>query len=284
MKKAGQFNDIEVKKANILHHDVEAKFYECAHPEGSSIYQRSKVLKSIEFIIENSVTRDLCVDIGCGTGFVTSFEVPIYRNVVAIDISTSMLEVTRKRLINFNSLNLVVCDADYLPFKNEVADLVSASSVLHHLPKPFNTMIETCRILKQHGFFYVTREPNYQPLRRFFAFFDRMIVQILTKFIRWIRVFESKVTGPNVKVKDLNYAKVDVHYQKGLHVEQLAKFLHSRHLEVISAYSYHWIYPDSNRDLLIQLLSKSNFLVEKVPFSKKLGRYISIVAKKNRSS
>lgn len=279
MKNDGHIDDIDVKKANIRHHDIEAEFFERAHPEGSSIYEKSKVLESISFIVENSGTTDLCVDVGCGTGFIPGFELPIYRAVVAIDISSRMIDATLRRL-NSDSLNLMICDADFLPFKNEMADMVSVSSVLHHLPKPFNTMTEMCRILKKRGFLYVTREPSYYRLRRFFHFFDLIIVQSLSKVIRDLLNFKSEFTEPKVKIQGLDYAKVDVHYPNGLRVEELTGFLKYRHMKVITAYSYHWIYPDSNKSLLNRLVSNSNFVVEKMPLSDRLGRYVSIIAQK----
>ena len=279
MENDGHIDDIDVKKANIRHHDIEAEFFESAHPEGSSIYEKAKVLESISFIVKSSGTTDLCVDVGCGTGFIPSFELPIYRNVVAIDISPGMIEVTRRRL-NSDSLNLVVCDADFLPLKNEMADMVSVSSVLHHMPKPFNTMTETCRILKKRGFLFVTREPSYYRLRRFFHFFDLIIIQNFAKIIRSLPIFKSEFTEPKVKIQGLDYAKVDVHYPNGLCVGQLTDCLKSNHMKVISAYSYHWVYPDSNKSVLTRLVSNSNFVVEKMPLSDRLGRYVSIIAQK----
>jgi len=282
MKDKRRIDDIEVKKANILHHDVEAEIFERAHPEGSSIYEKSKVSRSIGSIAENSEITDLCVDVGCGTGFATSFELPFYRTVVAADISRRMLEVTRKRLGHSSLLNLIVCDAECLPLRSEIADLVSVSSVLHHLPKPFNSMTEISRLLKEGGFLYVTREPNFRLLRRFFAFFDQMVVQKTAKLMGRLSVFKSEPREPTMIVDGLDYDKVDVHYPTGFHIFQLTELLSSKHLEIISAYSYHWIYPDSDKDLLQQLLTKTNFIIEKVPLSEKLGRYISIIARKPR--
>jgi len=145
----GGVEDFDVKRANIRHHDVEAEIFERVHPEGSSIYERAKVSKSIAYIVQNCRAKDLCIDVGCGTGFVTGFELPHYRMVVAADISRKMLEVARKRLGRWESLNLVVCDAEFLPFKDGVADLVSVSSVLHHLPRPFSSLKEVSRVLKR---------------------------------------------------------------------------------------------------------------------------------------
>ena len=280
MKRKSRFDVVEIKKANILHHDVEAEIFERVHPEGSSLYERSQVLKNISSISGNSRANELCVDVGCGTGFITGFELPLYKTVVATDISRRMLEVARKRLGHFSSLNLLVCDAESLPLKSEIADLVSVSSVLHHLPKPFNSMTEISRVLKQDGFLYVTREPNFQRLRRFFDFFDQVIVRRFAKLIQRLSVFGSELYEPDIIVEGLDYSKVDVHYPTGLHVAQLAEFLRSKSFEVISAYTYHWIYPDSGKGLLQQLLTKSNFVIEKVPLSKKFGRYLSLVARK----
>ena len=285
MKDESCVDDVEVKKANVRHHDVEAGIFERAHPEGSSIYERSKVLKSIAFIAENSDVRDLCVDVGCGTGFVTSFELPLYTTVVATDISRRMLEVARKRHGNFKSLNLVRCDAEHLPLKSEIADLVSASSVLHHLPKPSNSLTEMSCVLKEGGFLYVTREPNFQRYRRFFDFFDQIIVQKLAKLLRQLPLFRSELyREPNVVVDGLDYAKVDVHYSTGFHAGQLAEFLRYRSFEPVFACSYHWIYPDSDRGLLQQLLTKSNFVIEKIPLSEKFGRYVSVIGRKLKES
>jgi len=280
LENIGTIDDIDIKLANILHHDVEAEIFNHTHPEGASIFECSEVLKSLGNICNASNTEDLCVDIGCGTGFVTSFVSPIYRTVVALDISTRMIEVAQNRLKNFKSLNLLVCDADFLPLKSEVADLVSISSVLHHLPKPFRSLLEFCRILRQDGYLYVTREPNCQRLRRYFAFFDQMIIKQFVKFLSFLPFSESEVVDPNVKIKGLNYEKVDIHYPNGFQISQIAEFLHSRRFEVVSAYSYHWIYPEPSRSLFMQLLSKMNYIVEKMPVSNKLGRYITIIAKK----
>ncbi|NWF86651.1 class I SAM-dependent methyltransferase [Candidatus Bathyarchaeota archaeon] len=273
-------DSFDVKWANIRHHDVEAEVFERVHPEGSSIYERAKVSKSIAYIAKSCRARDLCVDVGCGTGFVTGFELPHYKMVVAADISKRMLDVAKRRLGGAKSLCLVVCDAEFLPFKRGVADLVSVSSLLHHLPRPFSYLKEVSRILKVDGFVYVTREPSYQRFRRFFDFLDRFVVQ---RFLRLVRFLRSRLENVdlNTRLDGLDYAAVDVHYPMGFHFAQLSRALGLLGFEVVSAYSYHWIYPDSNRGWLQTLLTKSNFLIERFPLSNKLGRYVSIIARKH---
>jgi len=286
MKNRSHVDGIEVKKANVIYHDVEAEIFERVHPEGSSIYERSKVARAIAFIAGDSNIRDFCVDVGCGTGFVTSFELPMYDTVVATDVSRMMLKVVLKRYAHFSSLNLIVCDAEYLPLKSEIADLVSVSSVLHHLPKPFNSIRETSRILKDGGFLYLTREPNSFKFSRFSIFLDRSILKRLLKLTRR-PVFEPEFSQLNTNVEGLRArarsidrsTRVDIH--SGFHVAQLAEFLRSRYFEIIFAYSYHWIFPDSSKGLLQQLLAKSNFVIEKIPLSERFGRYVSVLSRKN---
>jgi len=273
--------DVEIKLANIRHHDVEAEFFEKAHPEGSSLYERSRVSRSLAYILQLSNGREVCVDVGCGTGFVTAFELPFYRMVVATDISRRMLEAAKKRLGNFGSLNLVLCDAEFLPFKDGVADLVSVSSVLHHLPKPSSCLREVSRVLKKGGFVYITREPSFQRFRRFFDFFDGFVVRKFLRFMSILRLHREDLSASlEPRLEGLDYGKVDVHYSRGFHFGTLSNFLSSEGFDVASAYSYHWIYPDSNRGWLQTLLTKSNFLIEKLPLANRFGRYVCVIATK----
>jgi len=273
-------SDVEIKKANIRHHDIEAEFFEKAHPEGSSIFERAKVLESIGFIVKNSASKGVCIDIGCGTGFLTRFELPYYKMVVATDISKGMLKVAKRRLKGAKSLNFLVCDADYLPFKSNIADLISVSSVLHHLPKPFSTLHELSRVIKNNGFIYITREPSFQRFRRFFDFFDYFVVGRFLKLLSFLRS-KSGDRKVNKQANGLNYVKVDIHYSTGFHTIQLSEALSSRGFKILSAYSYHWIYPDSNKDWVHNLLTRSNFLIEKFPLSNRFGRYVSVIARKS---
>lgn len=48
-----------MKKANIIHHDVEASIFERAYPEGSSIHERFKVSKSMADVVGMSARFDL---------------------------------------------------------------------------------------------------------------------------------------------------------------------------------------------------------------------------------
>jgi ubiquinone/menaquinone biosynthesis C-methylase UbiE len=279
MSQDRQIDDFEMKKANIMYHDVESAFFENAHPELAGFYERVKVSKSILFIVANSSSKDICIDIGCGTGFVTGFEMPFYKMVIATDISSEMLKIVKHRFDNQDSLNLVICDVDFLPFKNSIADLVSVSSVLHHLPKPFTSIGEVSRVLKRGGFVYITREPNFQRFSRFFSFFDQAVVRRLLKILR-LSLKSKEVYSKIVGVNGVSHLKVHSYYPTGFHLMQLLEALLSKGFEILDAYSYHWIFSNSRKGRFQNLLTRSNFLVEKIPLSNRFGRYVSVIARK----
>jgi len=73
--------------------------------------------------------------------------------------------------------------------------------------------------------------------------------------------------------------KVHVHYPRGFNVQELIDFCLSNGFQLVSGHSYHWIFPKSDSAIVAELSSKINFLVEKVPLSKRLGRYVCIIMK-----
>ena len=271
-------SDVMVKKTNINYHNVEAEVFERLHPEGSSIYEMTKATESIAFILSNSNRRDLCLDVGCGTGFITGFEIPKYSEVIALDISIKMVETVRIKFSDIKNLHLLNCDAESLPLKKSIVDLASVSSVLHHLPRPFSSLDEITRILRKNGFIYITREPNQRRFRRYFDFFDFVFMHKFEELMKRLGFITSLPYDCRIEGFDPN--TVDVHYSTGMDISKLTNFLESRRYMIYSAYSYHWIFPHFSEGLFYTLLSKSNFLIGRIPLSNKLGRFINIIAMK----
>ena len=144
-----QFTAIEVKRANIQHHDIEADFFERIFPSGSCSYEEHKVKQCMYKILNNIDSCETCIDIGCGTGWLTRFEVPVFYNVIALDISSNMIYHVRKRLGWHKSIHFLICDAENIPLREGIADLATISSVLHHLPDPFVSLTDVSRTMKK---------------------------------------------------------------------------------------------------------------------------------------
>jgi ubiquinone/menaquinone biosynthesis C-methylase UbiE len=91
-------------------------------------------------------------EIGCGPGRGTLFMVRRGLNVTALDLSTSSIELARRRapaatFVHGSNLNL--------PFASESFDAVISDGVIHHTPNPRLSFQENARILKSGGHIYV---------------------------------------------------------------------------------------------------------------------------------
>ena len=79
---------------------------------------------------------DTCVDLGAGTGFVTTALAPLVSSVLAVDISTSMSASLAERAARdgLRNVSAEVCDLREFQLAPASVDLVVSSYALHHLP------------------------------------------------------------------------------------------------------------------------------------------------------
>ena len=92
-----------------------------------------------------------CLEIGCGDGVWTSLFRDRCRTLFSLDLSLRRVQRTRKANTR---VNFVLCDARYLPFKDEAFDSVFALEVIEHLPNVFEHsrfLQEIKRVLKRGG-------------------------------------------------------------------------------------------------------------------------------------
>ena len=110
-----------------------------------SWYDRNKEIyeKELNLILSNIQDKEKIrgLEVGVGTG---RFACKL--NAVGLDISMNMLKVAKKR-----GVEVVLADADYLPFKDEKFDFVLFAFTLCFLKKPFEAISEAKRVLKEKG-------------------------------------------------------------------------------------------------------------------------------------
>ncbi|HWA78489.1 MAG TPA: methyltransferase domain-containing protein [Polyangiaceae bacterium] len=100
--------------------------------------------------------RELAVDAGTGEGVLLDALAPIFRRVIAVDRSDAQLERAAERvaLRGYGNVTLLAGELGDEAIRRAVgagADLVMASRVLHHAPRPRAALEALVRLLKPGG-------------------------------------------------------------------------------------------------------------------------------------
>jgi ubiquinone/menaquinone biosynthesis C-methylase UbiE len=102
------------------------------------------------------------LEIGCGTG---GFLVPAARkfpSVIGVDIALRWLFVARKRFEEAGiEVPLICCCAEYLPFQDEVFDLVVGAAALEHARYQDKVVSESHRVLRSKGKLFISTPNRY---------------------------------------------------------------------------------------------------------------------------
>src|SRR5260370_40725867 len=88
--------------------------------------------------VSSPLPTDVCVDLGDGTGFVTTVLAPLVSSVLAVDLSEAMARSLAERAAYAGLANVSTKVADLKDFQlpPASADLIFSSCALHHLDQP----------------------------------------------------------------------------------------------------------------------------------------------------
>lgn len=116
----------------------------------------------------NSCESDLILEIGVGTGK----NVPYYRDgcYIAVDISEKMIFRAKRRVKDSKKVQFIVGDAESLPFKDGIFDIVFTTFVFCSVENPVKGLKEAYRVLKPDGraFFLEHMLPENRLIQPFF--------------------------------------------------------------------------------------------------------------------
>ncbi len=111
--------------------------------------ERSAILKLLE--VHNG---EMILDVGTGTGIYLLEAVRLGAHVIGIDISVNMLNVLSKKIKHkkiYAQIDLLVADAENLPFRSNLFDKIICNTVLEFLLKPIQALKEFNRIITLDG-------------------------------------------------------------------------------------------------------------------------------------
>jgi len=95
------------------------------------------------------------VDLGTGTGTLALAAAPLCRRVVAVDVSSEMVNLLRKKVHRLDIENVEVVRSGFLTYEHQgdPADFVYSRNALHHLPDFWKALAlaRTAAILKPGG-------------------------------------------------------------------------------------------------------------------------------------
>jgi malonyl-CoA O-methyltransferase len=104
----------------------------------------------------NHFCTDVVLDVGCGSGLFFSYVADKVQSVVGVDISRSLLLKAKVHVKSFCNAHIIQADADYLPFKPAVFDVVFSFTMLQNMPAPKKTVFELKRQISADGKLVVT--------------------------------------------------------------------------------------------------------------------------------
>lgn len=135
--------------------------------------------REIKEEIVSEVTRkkvSVLLDLGCGYGFLISRlnEACPDTRVVGTDIARFQIKNAKLRGVRGD---LVVCCAEYMPFKSNVFDCIVCSEVIEHVVSPKTTLLEIERMLRNDGYLCISTD---NPLSIY-----RKIVELVKRTMRW---------------------------------------------------------------------------------------------------
>lgn len=107
---------------------------------------------------------DVVLDVGCGTGYATEALLEQSDHVHGIDQSVHQLERAWEKLGKLDPVSFYLGDAEHLPFRPAMFDVVWSSGSIEYWPNPIATL-EECRRVGKPGGQVLVVGPNHPDSR-----------------------------------------------------------------------------------------------------------------------
>ena len=208
-----------ILEANVAVHKSEAKYYELMHPEVYSNSEQERISSTLK-IVDKLVTADSvgekrALDFGAGTGNLTGKLLEMGYHVTALDISTEMCKIIKKKYNRYLvSRKLVVVNSpiEDVHFDRSDFDLISCYSVLHHLPDYVDIIQRFSGFLRKGGVMYLDHEGSPFYWMREATLAARMVKTAYIHSIPLLNALHFRVAG--IAIPSIDYELSDYWHNK----------------------------------------------------------------------
>jgi ubiquinone/menaquinone biosynthesis C-methylase UbiE len=162
------------KRSNMRHYDRQATIYNVQYV-GEQDTKIEDVLNNIEV-----GSKELVLDLGCGTGFLFKHINKQVKFLVGLDLSQKALQEAKKHTKKMSNVALILADADNTPFPDHTFDKIFAITVLQNMPDPTRTLSEMKRVSKPQATFAVTGFKKAFTQKTFVALLESAQLKVVT--------------------------------------------------------------------------------------------------------
>jgi ubiquinone/menaquinone biosynthesis C-methylase UbiE len=202
----------KIIKENLKLYRLESQNYISLHPEIYNWFEQGEIQKDLTSL-RKKVNGNEALDIGCGMGNISLKLLSLGFKVTALDISTTMIKEVKRALPAEIAVNLDIIETDIDTFLSKPAgryNLVTMSSVLHHIPDYRESLQKIMGFIVVDGFLYITHEPLRDVLTKKDPLLRKLLWQI--DYLCYLVKKRGKIEAVN----GINWRLSDYHLYKGL--------------------------------------------------------------------